>query len=170
MNKRILGVDYGSKRIGLALSDDDRRMALAHSTVERGGDDRRAVEAVVAVVPIAEIGEIVVGLPVQMDGVEGPAARRARAFGERLAAHLGRPITFWDERMTTVVAERALRELGLDASARRGGIDRSAATILLQGFLDARESRSWDDENSSGPDAPAQPPRGKSGRRGRSRR
>jgi putative Holliday junction resolvase len=95
-----------------------------------------------------EISLAVVGLPLRLDGSEGEAARRARAFGEALAAALEVEVVYWDERWTTVAAERSLREMGRRGAKQREVVDQSAATILLQGYLDANKGGTWTDPNS----------------------
>lgn len=140
---RAVGVDPGRRRVGLALADDgEGTLALPFRTIERGGDD---VEAAVHVArAIREglgehpLGALIVGLPLRMDGSEGEAARRARRFGELLAARLETEAVFRDERFTTVAAQRGLRELGRASRDQRDVVDQSAAALLLQGYLDAQ--------------------------------
>jgi len=134
---RSLGVDLGEKRIGLALSDEDGIIASPLGTVMRTGD-RAAVREIVRVVAEREVGEVVIGLPLRLEGTEGPAAVGARKFAERLGAEVAVPIRLWDERMTTALAERAMIEGGARRSERREKIDRVAAAILLQSYLDSR--------------------------------
>ncbi len=142
MSSRILGVDPGSRRIGLALDDEaSGAMALPHGVVERGLDDRKAAEKVKAALGELDLRVAVVGLPLRLDGTEGTAARRARKFGEMLGEVLGVPIEFWDERLTTLAAERTLREMGVRGQKQRRVVDETAAALLLQGYLDAREYR-----------------------------
>jgi putative Holliday junction resolvase len=133
---RILGVDYGQVRVGLALSDPDRKIAFPHATYERRGPDRDAAwfrELVAEEKPV----RIVVGLPLHCDGSEGQKAAEARAFGKWLAEVTGLPVCWWDERFTTVEAESALWQAGLTHRRRRDRRDRVAAQILLQAYLDA---------------------------------
>jgi putative Holliday junction resolvase len=133
---RILGVDYGQVRIGLALSDPDRKIAFPHATYERRGRDQDAAwfrELVAEEKPV----RIVVGLPLHNDGREGQKAAEARAFGQWLAEVTGLPVCWWDERFTTVEAESALWQAGLTHRRRRDRRDRVAAQILLQAYLDA---------------------------------
>ena len=92
-----------------------------------------------------DVETAVVGLPLRLDGTEGEAARRARVLGEALRAALDAEVVYWDERMTTVAAERSLREMGRRGSRRREIVDQSAATILLQGYLDAKKGEQWTD-------------------------
>lgn len=86
-----------------------------------------------------------VGLPLRLDGGEGEAARRARVFGAALAEAMEMDVVYWDERLTTVAAERSLREMGKRGSKRRAVVDQSAAAILLQGYLDAKKGGTWSD-------------------------
>jgi putative Holliday junction resolvase len=133
---RLLGVDYGSVRLGLAVSDPDRKIAspLATYTRRTATQDaaffRRLVE-------VEEIAALVVGLPVHLDGREGEKAREARAFGSWLGAATQRQVTYWDERFTTVEAEAHLLGAGLTRKHRKLRRDRVAAQILLQTFLEA---------------------------------
>jgi putative Holliday junction resolvase len=132
----LLGVDYGSVRIGLAISDADRRLASPLAVYERQGRERDAVYFR-ALVDAEEIGVIVVGLPIHCDGREGQKATEARAFGGWLAETTGLSVKFWDERFSTVEAESALWQAGLTHKKRRARRDRVAAQILLQAYLDA---------------------------------
>jgi putative Holliday junction resolvase len=133
---RLLGVDTGTRRVGLAISDPDRRIASPLATYERQAPERDA--AFFATLAHAEqVTGIVVGLPVHTDGREGVKAAEARAYGALLTAATGRPVVFWDERFTTVEAESALWAAGLTHKRRKERRDRVAATILLQAYLDA---------------------------------
>jgi putative Holliday junction resolvase len=136
---RILGVDPGSRRIGLALSDEGGTLASPLATVERAGFEA-AVAAVARIAQENEVRTIVIGLPLRLDGREGPEAQRARVFGEalRAAAGDGVDICYLDERFTTAQAERALRAAGRRGRKQRAVVDQVAATVLLQGYLDAR--------------------------------
>ena len=140
---RALGIDLGSRRIGIAVSDADGRVATPIDTVLRSGDEVREHRAILALADEWEAEVLVVGLPRSLDGSEGPAARSARAESERLArraASTSRVVELYDERLTTVTADHRLREQGLDAKARREVVDRVAASILLQAWLDHRRS------------------------------
>jgi putative Holliday junction resolvase len=133
---RLLGVDYGSVRVGLAVSDPDRKIAFPLTTYVRRGplqDAEYFRELVVA----EEIGQLVVGLPVHLCGREGLKATEARAFGAALASWTGLAVVFWDERFTTVEAEAHLWAAGLTHKRRKDRRDRVAAQILLQTYLDA---------------------------------
>ncbi len=133
---RLLGVDYGSVRIGLAISDPDRRLASPLAVHIRSSRDQDA-DYFRSVVSEEEVGALVVGLPVHLDGREGQKAVEARAFGAWLAETTGLPLTFWDERFSTVEAESALWQAGLTHRKRRARRDRVAAQIMLQAYLDA---------------------------------
>jgi len=133
---RLLGVDYGQVRVGLAISDSERRIASPFATYERRNKEQDAAYFR-EVVTAEEIAEIVVGLPLHLDGREGQKAREARAFGQWLAETIGLPVVFWDERFSTVEAESALWEAGLTHKRRKDRRDRVAAQIFLQSYLDA---------------------------------
>jgi putative Holliday junction resolvase len=133
---RLLGVDYGQVRVGLAISDPDRKIAFPLTTHERRGREQDA-DFFRRIVEEEAIGTLVVGLPVHLDGREGQKATEARAYGQWLAEVTGLPLVFWDERFTTVEAESALWNAGLTHKKRKARRDRVAAQILLQAYLDA---------------------------------
>ena len=132
---RLLGVDLGEKTIGLALSDVGRSIATPLETIRRTKFTPDA-ERIRALVPRFGIGGIVMGLPLNMDGSEGPRSQATRAFVRNLKPLLGLPVLFWDERLSTAAVTRTL--LDADASrARRGEVvDKMAAAYILQGALD----------------------------------
>jgi putative Holliday junction resolvase len=132
---RYLGVDLGRARIGLALADDVLRAARAHATVGRASD-AAALRAIGEVARDYEVELAVVGLPLNMDGTEGPAARSARAFASKLGEALAVPVVLHDERLSTFEAAARLRERGLDARRQKGEVDAEAAAVILQGWLD----------------------------------
>ena len=132
---RLLGVDYGDVRVGLAVSDPDRKIAFPLAIYTRQNRERDA--AYFAVVAEEATAGLVVGLPVHLSGVEGAKAAAARAFGAWLAETTGLAATFWDERFTTVEAESALWAAGLTHKRRKERRDKVAAQILLQAYLDA---------------------------------
>jgi putative Holliday junction resolvase len=132
---RTLGVDLGRVRIGLALADDVLRTARPLATIERKGD-ARDLAAIAALAQDYEVSRAVLGLPLDMDGTEGKAARWARAFQPKLAAALGVPVELFDERLSTFEAEVRLRDQGFSSKDRRGMIDEEAAAVILQGWLD----------------------------------
>jgi putative Holliday junction resolvase len=133
---RLLGVDFGRVRVGLAVSDPDRKFAFPLATYERQTPEADA-EYFRRLVAQEEIAALVVGLPVHLDGSESASAGHARAFGAWLAAVTGLPVTYYDERFTTVQAESALWEAGLTHKKRKARRDRVAAQMLLQTYLDA---------------------------------
>jgi putative holliday junction resolvase len=135
-NTRLLGVDYGDVRIGLAITDPDRKIAFPLATYERAGRDQDAAYFR-NLIAEEKVGALVVGLPVHADGREGQAASKARAFGHWLKEATGLPVVLWDERFTTVEAESALWQAGLTHKKRKARRDRVAAQIFLQAFLDA---------------------------------
>jgi putative Holliday junction resolvase len=134
---RIVGIDPGEARIGIAISDEEGSIAFPRETVQARGSTAQVARRVRGALSGDEVSLAVVGLPLRLDGSEGEAARRARAFGEALGEALGVEVVFWDERLTTVAAERSLREMGRRGAKSREVVDQSAATILLQGYLDA---------------------------------
>ena len=134
---RILGLDLGSKRIGVAISDDMGWTAQPRGTLHRKSD-RATVDEVVAMVREQGVQAVVVGHPLNMDGSSGSSARAAEKFAKLLEAAAGVPVHLWDERLSTVAAERVLIEADLSRQKRRRVIDRAAAAYILQGFLDFR--------------------------------
>lgn len=133
---RLLGLDFGTKRVGAALSDARRAIATPLEVYERK-DKARDAEHYRAIVAEYDVERLVVGLPLHTGGGEGDLAELARGWGEWLAGATGRPVTFFDERYTSVDAEESLRGHGLRARKRKGLRDMLAARILLQNFLDA---------------------------------
>jgi putative Holliday junction resolvase len=132
---RILAIEYGDRRSGLAISDPLGIIAHPLEVIE--GEE--ALWAYLdAVMVEKEIGLVVLGLPRNMNGTLGPKARQVLRFKERLGARIERPVELWDERLTTVQAHRALRESGLSLQKRLRRVDKVAAQILLQSFLDSR--------------------------------
>ncbi|HMK72287.1 MAG TPA: Holliday junction resolvase RuvX [Myxococcaceae bacterium] len=134
---RAFGLDVGTKTVGVAMSDPLGLTAQALTTLRRTGL-RADLAALRRLAETHGVTRAVVGLPLNMDGSEGPSAARSRAFGEALATALELPVDFWDERLTTVAAERALREGDVPARKRRQVVDQVAAALILQGWLDAR--------------------------------
>jgi len=134
---RILGLDPGERRVGVALSDPTGTIASPHSVI-----DRRSVELTEAVRSLCEehdVEQIVVGLPTGLSGVEGPSAKAARAVGTALAEATGIPVEYQDERFTTVTAEAALLEGGVRRAKRRDVRDKVAAAVILQTYLDRKD-------------------------------
>jgi len=134
---RAVGVDLGARRIGIALSDSGGTVATPWTKVERSGDESRDHRRIAELVEEAEAEAVVVGLPLSLDGSIGPAAEGVLAEVERLRVVIDVPVETYDERLTTVTAERALREQGVTAKRRRQVVDQVAASVLLQAWLDA---------------------------------
>ncbi len=135
---RCLGLDPGERRVGVALSDPTGTIASPHSVI-----DRRAVDAAAVVRSLCiehDVECIVVGLPTSLSGTEGPAAVAARAFGALVAEATGLPTEYQDERFTTVTAEAALLEGGLSRAKRRDVRDKVAAAVILQTYLDRKDT------------------------------
>ncbi len=134
---RALGIDVGSVRIGIALSDAMGIIASPHGTIaaEGWGPDAKRIAEVVETTG-AEV--VVVGMPRNLKGEHGPAAESVQGFIERLTEHLDVPVKTWDERLTTVVAERSLLEAGKSRNSRKNLRDKVAAAVILQGYLDAQ--------------------------------
>ena len=138
---RALGIDLGTARIGVAVSDSEGRVATPVATVARHGRDRAADHRRLAeLVEEWEAAVVVVGLPLSLDGTRGPAADAALAEVEQLRGALAVPVETVDERFTTVTADRALRQQGVKGKSRTAVIDQAAAAVLLQSWLDQRRS------------------------------
>ena len=135
---RALGIDLGSKRIGVALSDSAGSLATPYEVVARSGDRERDHRRIAALAEEAGAEVVVVGLPLGLDGSTGRAAQAALAEADELAQVTGLPVEMWDERLTTVTADRQLMALDMKAGARRRVVDKVAASILLQAWLDHR--------------------------------
>lgn len=134
---RVLGLDVGDRRIGVAISDETGLLASPLYTLERIGP-RKDPQAVAALVREHGAAAIVVGLPRNMDGSIGPQAEKVRLFAESLEPVARVPVHFWDERLTTVEAEQILIERDVSWQRRKGLVDQVAAVLILQGFLDAQ--------------------------------
>lgn len=144
---RSLGLDVGVRRVGVAVSDPDGTVAVGHGVIElpttyvADADPADVLErAVAALVDELDVAEIVVGLPVRTDGTEGPEAVAVRRVATRLGDVTGLPVALVDERFTTRIAHAAGRAAGANGRRRRGAVDRAAATLILQAYLDRRRS------------------------------
>ena len=135
---RLLGVDWGERRIGLAVSDESQLLAQPLTTLTRRAGKRFPMARLIALMKEREIAGVVMGLPLTADGSEGDAARQARALAQDLARHSGLSVDLWDERFTTARALQAVREMGGTTTGRKAELDALAATLLLQHYLDAR--------------------------------
>ena len=136
---RILAVDYGRRRVGLAVSDELGLAARGLPTV-RAESRRSAIDSVAQVAADVGAGQLLVGLPLNMDGSRGPMAEAAESFAAALNRTTGLPVRLWDERLTTVAARRTLRETGLRERNKEGTLDRMAAVLLLNNYLHAQDS------------------------------
>ena len=133
---RALGLDLGTRRIGVAISDDNGTIASPIETLQRSKDHAADHRAVAALVEEWSAGVVVVGLPLSLDGTNGPAATSALAEVEELRAALTVPVETHDERFTTVTADHQLREQGVRGKRRTAVIDQAAAAVLLQSWLE----------------------------------
>jgi len=132
---RLLGLDLGTKTIGLALSDGLLTVGSPYRTIQRTKFTRDA-EELLAVTAKEGVYALIIGLPLNMDGSEGPRVQATKAFVRSLAQKSDLPVAFWDERLSTVAAERALLEADLSRKKRAERIDATAAAFILQGALD----------------------------------
>lgn len=133
--KRLLGLDLGTKTIGVAVSDAGLTIATAHSVIRRTKFSRDVVE-LKALCETLDAGGLVIGLPLNMDGTEGPRAQSTRAFVRNLKPLLDLPVAYADERLSTVAAERPMLEADMSRKKRAARIDAAAAAFILQGALD----------------------------------
>jgi len=134
-NQRFLGLDLGTKTIGLALSDVGHKIATPYATIARKKlkDD---VAELTRITTKEGVGGLVLGLPVNMDGTEGPRCQAARAFARNLGPLLPLPLTYWDERLSTVAVQRMMVEADLSRARRAELVDKLAAGYILQAYLD----------------------------------
>jgi putative holliday junction resolvase len=151
---KVLALDLGTRTIGVAVSDEEASLARALAVIARKGG-RADLDAVMALIDEHAAAGVVIGLPLDLDGEEGTAARRVRAFAgtlkERLSARDPRPfLVSWDERFSTVQAEATLLEAGLSREQRKKLVDALAAQVILQGWLDRRRGRKLDEGEEAG--------------------
>ncbi len=133
---RLVGLDVGTKTIGVAVSDEGRRVATARETIRRTKFTQDALQ-IAALVVRDKVAAVILGLPVNMDGSEGPRCQSTRQFARNLEPHLGAvPIAFWDERLSTSAVERMLIEADTTRKRRGEVVDKLAASWILQGVLD----------------------------------
>jgi putative holliday junction resolvase len=137
IQSRVLALDLGKKRIGMALSDELGLTAQGLETLQRT-NIREDLARISQLAVEKSVSLILMGNPLHMSGREGRQAEYARNFGERLRSASGIPVEFWDERLTTVAAQRVLRESGISIEKRAKAVDRLAAVILLESYLDSR--------------------------------
>lgn len=137
---RIMGLDFGSKTVGVAVSDSLLITAQGVEIIRRKEENklRQTLARIEALIVEYEVEEIVLGLPKNMNATEGVRAELTREFKEKLARRTGLPVTMWDERLTTVAADKAMIEAGIRRENRKDYVDMIAATLILQGYLDSR--------------------------------
>jgi putative Holliday junction resolvase len=140
---RTLGVDYGDRHIGLAISDSLGLIAQPLATIQLEGSESVRKAAVREIVQSHDVGLIVVGMPLRMDGSEGSRAEKTRTFAAWLEKAAGVPVAFWDERLTTHQALRSVQEQKVRIKSKRSVVNQIAAVIILQGYLESRR----DDES-----------------------
>ncbi|WP_417240999.1 Holliday junction resolvase RuvX [Celeribacter halophilus] len=131
----VAGLDFGDKTIGVAISDRLRTVATPTDTIRRKKFTLDA-EALLKLLTSREVSGIILGLPRNMDGTEGPRCQKTRAFARNLGQLTDLPITFWDERLSSVAADRAMLEADMSRAKRAAKIDQVAASVILQGALD----------------------------------
>ena len=135
---RVMAVDYGDARTGIAVSDLLCSI-VGSTTVIHSRNQEKTIREIAALAKEKEVGEIVVGLPRNMDGSEGPRAQLCREFAEKLQQELGLPIAMWDERRTTVEAHQILSEHNYHGKKRKNTVDAVAASLILEGYLGFRK-------------------------------
>ncbi|MCC3378873.1 Holliday junction resolvase RuvX [Paenibacillus farraposensis] len=137
---KVMGLDYGDRRIGVAVSDAFGWTAQGLEVIERRGDNSE-LGKIADLIRDLEIGEVVVGLPKNMNGTVGPRGEICIEFANQLKELLGLPVHLWDERLTTRSAERALLEADVSRKKRKQVVDKLAASLILQNYLDAHSTR-----------------------------
>jgi putative Holliday junction resolvase len=138
VNGRLLGVDWGEARIGLALSDETQTVAQPLTTLARRAGKRPPLTKLLDVARAHAVAGVVVGLPLDERGLEGEPARAARALAAAVAERAGLPVALWDERFSTARALRAVKAMGGSTRGRKADVDALAAALMLQHYMDAR--------------------------------
>ncbi len=140
---RIMGLDFGSKTVGVAVSDPLLLTAQGVEIIRRKEENklRQTLARIEALIVEYEVGEIVVGLPKNMNATEGERVELTREFADKLSRRTGLEVYFWDERLTTVAADKAMMEAGIRREHRKEYVDRIAACFILQGYLDAKRKQ-----------------------------
>jgi len=133
---RIMAIDWGERRIGVAMSDESRTIASPHSVIKRGGSLDRDLTEIADIATENEVSLVIFGLPMRLDGTMGPAAKGVMEVVEKLRPKVSVPVDTWDERLSTVAAERALIGGDVSRKKRKTVIDQVAAALFLQAFLD----------------------------------
>ena len=143
---RVLAVDYGERRVGLALSDPAGLIAQGLDTLQTA-DVVESLASIVDIVEEQQVREIILGLPVHMDGTAGEMAGKVEALADELRKKVSCDVRTWDERLTSVSARRAMHEMGSTARGEKGSLDRIAATLLLQNYLDFRRGKATEPDS-----------------------
>lgn len=140
---RIMGLDFGSKTVGVAVSDGLLLTAQGLEIIRRKEENklRRTLARIEELILEYEVGEIVLGLPINMNATEGERARLTLEFREKLERRTGLPVVMWDERLTTVAADKAMIEAGVRRENRKEYVDMIAAVLILQGYLDRKSMK-----------------------------
>ena len=138
-NKRLMGLDFGSKTVGVALSDPTGLIASPLEIIEREREDklRKTFSRIEELIEEYKVTKIVLGLPLNMDSSEGERVRKTQEFKEALERRTGLEIVFWDERLSTVEAHDIMTEAGVKGIDRKRYVDKIAASIILQGYMDS---------------------------------
>ncbi|TYP50361.1 Holliday junction resolvase RuvX [Thermosediminibacter litoriperuensis] len=136
---RILGLDVGNKRIGVAVSDALGITAQGVGVIERG-DVKRDIERISEIVRKFQVRKVVIGLPLNMNGTLGPQGQAVKDFGEKLRHSLNLDVQYWDERLSTAAAEKVLIDADMSRKKRKGVIDKLSAVVILQSFLDCKSN------------------------------
>ena len=147
---RIMGLDFGSKTVGVAVSDPLLLIAQGVEIIRRGEENklRRTLARIEELIVEYEVGEIVLGLPKNMNATEGERVALTEEFKEKLERRTGLPVIWWDERLTTVEAQKTMMEAGVRREHRGDYVDKIAATLILQGYLDRRRADSAKNEEA----------------------
>lgn len=143
---RIMGLDFGSKTVGVAISDALLLTAQGIEIIRRKEENklRQTLARIEELIAEYEVEEIVLGLPKHMNATEGVRVELTHEFKDKLERRTGLPVTFWDERLTTVAADKIMMEAGIRREHRKEHVDRIAASLILQGYLDRRNMRKED--------------------------
>ena len=139
---RIMGLDFGSRTVGVAISDSLLLTAQGVEIIRRKEENklRQTLARIAELIVANEVEEIVLGLPKNMNDTEGVRVELTKEFKEKLERRTGLPVVFWDERLTTVAADKAMMEAGIRRENRKDYVDMIAATLILQGYLDRRNN------------------------------
>lgn len=143
---RVLAVDYGERRVGLALSDPAGLIAQGLDTIQTA-DTVESLASIVDIVEEQQVREIILGLPIHMDGAAGEMAGKVEAMADELRKKVSCDVRTWDERLTSVSARRAIHEMGSTVRGNKGSLDRIAATLLLQNYLDFRRGKATEPDS-----------------------